>query len=211
MATLIEIFQDIDRVDWSKLQHAYGSAADVPAMLRGLVSQDEDVQDESLYQLCSTIWHQGSVYEATPHAVPILLDMLRTPEVPAKAGIAMLLAELADGSASLEGFADEKNPLSQTFRDHLKREGRDFDEELEQGRAYLQATRAAVGLGIEHLYDYLTHEEPAVREAVARAFAHYPHRADELLLLLEHARASETEDYVLDSIERSIKTLQESG
>jgi hypothetical protein len=180
-------------------------------MLRGLISDDQDFRAESLYQLSGTIWHQGTVYEASPHAVPILLDMLRSEDVPDKAGIAMLLAELADGSASLEVFADQKDPLSQTLRDHLKKEGRDFDEELEHGKAHVQATRAAVGLGIEQLFDYLTHEEPTVREAVARAFAKYPQRSDDLIPLLKHARDTETEDYVLETIEKSINTLQGSG
>lgn len=208
MRSLKEILHDIDEMDWSRLHHAYGEASDVPGLLRGLASEDEDIRMEALYGLCGTIWHQGSIYEASPHAVPFLLEMLESPEVPEKTGIVLLVAELADGAASLEQFAAEDNELSRSFREYLKQEGRDFAEELENERTYLQATREGVGAGIELLFKYLRHEEHSVRESVARALANYPQRALELIPLLKDAREAETEDYVRDTIDAAIVELR---
>jgi hypothetical protein len=209
MRSLEEIFNAIDEINWSRLQHAYGEASDVPGLLRGLVSVDKAVRMEALYGLCGTIWHQGTVYEASPYAVPFLLEMLKSSEVPEKAGIAMLVAELANGSASLELFADEDYELARRFREHLEQEGRDFSEELESGRAYVLATREAVGAGIELLFEYLRHGEPSVREGVARALARYPQRADELIALLEEAREVESEDYVRETMEAAMAELRQ--
>jgi hypothetical protein len=113
MRSLKEILQDIDETDWSRLHHAYGEASDVPGMLRGLASDDEDVWAEAPYELCGTIWHQGTVYEASPHAVPFLLELLRSPEVSGKEGIALLVAELADGTALPLDYAP---PLCRTIK-----------------------------------------------------------------------------------------------
>lgn len=207
MRSLEEILHGINEIDWSRLHHAYGEASDVPGMLRRLASDDEDVRAEALYELCGTIWHQGTVYEASPHAVPFLLEMLRSPEVSGKEEIALLVAELADGTASLEYFAAKDDELSLSFREYLSKEGRDFTQELDDGRRYVQATREAVGAGIELLLEYLSHDEPSVREAVARALAHYPQRAHEFVPLLEDARKAETEDYVRDTMDAAILEL----
>lgn len=206
-----DILDAIEKVDWAALHHAYGLAVDVPDLLRGLLSPDESIRQESLYELCGTIWHQGSVYEASPHAVPILLAMLRSPEVPDKAGIALLLAELADGQASLENFADEAGELGRIFRESLRREGRDFETELAEGRLHLQATREAVGKGVALLFPYLAHAEPEVRESIARALGHYPCWAAQSVPLLEAALKGEGEDDVRGSIEVAQVRLKRDG
>lgn len=64
-------FAEVDAQPWAELQHAYGSAADVPDCLRALAG-DEDEASEALSELYGSILHQGSVYEATARAVPYL-------------------------------------------------------------------------------------------------------------------------------------------
>lgn len=64
-------FAEVDTQPWAELQHAYGSAADVPDCLRALAG-DEDEASEALSELYGSILHQGSVYEATARAVPYL-------------------------------------------------------------------------------------------------------------------------------------------
>ncbi|MEU5974801.1 HEAT repeat domain-containing protein [Streptomyces sp. NPDC047315] len=65
------VFAELDGVGWEELEHAYGEAEDVPAMLRGLVG-DEGEASEALGELWGSIVHQGTVYEATAAAVPFL-------------------------------------------------------------------------------------------------------------------------------------------
>lgn len=67
---LAQIFADLDAQPWAEREHAYGSAEDVPGQLRALASDDAEEAEEALYELYGNIVHQGSVYEATAHAVP---------------------------------------------------------------------------------------------------------------------------------------------
>lgn len=93
----------LDEVDWGSLTHAYGSAEDVPGLLRDLLSHDEGVREEALYELFGNIYHQGSRYEASAYAVPFLLEMLDDPATPDRVRILELLSGLAvgDGEAYL--------------------------------------------------------------------------------------------------------------
>lgn len=74
---------------WSELQHAYGSATDIPALLQKL--QDLPVSDddaEPWFTLWSALAHQGDVYSASFAAVPHVIDCLATS--PAQADAAFL-------------------------------------------------------------------------------------------------------------------------
>ena len=57
------MLEGLDLVPWAKLKHAYGEA---PGILRALAAGDA----EGLDALFGNIWHQGTVYPATSHAVP---------------------------------------------------------------------------------------------------------------------------------------------
>jgi hypothetical protein len=60
-----------ESIDWSTLEHAYGDASDVPALLASLPPDPEaDVWSELWSRLC----HQGSVYSASFAALPVLAD-----------------------------------------------------------------------------------------------------------------------------------------
>ena len=72
--------------------HAYGAADDVPALLRELISAPPD---EALSELWNNICHQGSVYSATPYAVPFLAGIAA-----AGAGTTMVLQLLGCIAAS---------------------------------------------------------------------------------------------------------------
>ena len=60
---------------WADLDHAYGSAADVPDLLRKLLDPDPKVRNDSLRTLYSNVFHQGTRYQATPQVVPFLIEM----------------------------------------------------------------------------------------------------------------------------------------
>ncbi|MEV6394391.1 hypothetical protein AB0M39_06330 [Streptomyces sp. NPDC051907] len=68
-------FDDLDSRPWAELHHAYGTAEDVPAILRALAGGDEDAEGGALSELWSSIIHQGTVYRATAEAVPFLARM----------------------------------------------------------------------------------------------------------------------------------------
>ena len=67
--------EGLDDVPWHELNHAYGSAEDVPGLLRQLKTWPPDKRGEGspLYALFGNIWHQGTIYQATGYAVPFLI------------------------------------------------------------------------------------------------------------------------------------------
>lgn len=85
------LLDGIDQIDWGALQHAYGSAADVPELLRALAEPDaataqlkarasaakRTVFDQVTWELWGNVFHQGTVYEASPSAIPFLIEILR--------------------------------------------------------------------------------------------------------------------------------------
>jgi len=64
---------------WSELQHAYGSAADIPALLERLRDLPKSHDDaEPWFSLWSALAHQGNVYSASFAAVPHVVAALAT-------------------------------------------------------------------------------------------------------------------------------------
>lgn len=69
---------------WAELGHAYGSASDIPALLRQLASLPSSAEDaEPWFTLWSALVHQGDVYSASFAAVPHVVSALASN--PAKA------------------------------------------------------------------------------------------------------------------------------
>jgi len=81
---------------WSELQHAYGYASDIPALLRQLSSfpNESSYQDEPWFTLWSSLCHQGDVYSASFAAVPHIVGALATDPVRASMGYFLLPASI---------------------------------------------------------------------------------------------------------------------
>jgi hypothetical protein len=60
---------ELDSNRWSDLEHAYGTASDVPAMLRRISTGDGDAVNELFGSVC----HQGSIYSASYAVVAHLI------------------------------------------------------------------------------------------------------------------------------------------
>ncbi|MFC8244162.1 hypothetical protein [Streptomyces chartreusis] len=69
---LADVLAGLDDRPWGDVEHAYGSAEDVPAVLRALADDDPETAGAALHELYGNIWHQGTVYAATVEAVPFL-------------------------------------------------------------------------------------------------------------------------------------------
>lgn len=91
----------LDQVDWARLTHAYGAARDVPDQIRELVSPDPARRRTALSKLYGNIYHQGTIYEATAHAVPFLLEVLAAPDYDEQPQLLRLLAAIVTGSDEL--------------------------------------------------------------------------------------------------------------
>ncbi|GGT45278.1 hypothetical protein GCM10010271_56440 [Streptomyces kurssanovii] len=69
------MLEGIDDIGWAGLEHAYGSAEDVPDMMRAACSPDPEGRERGFEDLASSLCHQGSVYAATVAAVPFLAEL----------------------------------------------------------------------------------------------------------------------------------------
>lgn len=88
--------QGVDAIPWARLQHAYGSAEDVPELLRALGSRDSKERKEALSALFGNIYHQDTVYDATRYAVPFLVELATTRSLPGRADTLGLLGHIAN-------------------------------------------------------------------------------------------------------------------
>jgi hypothetical protein len=67
----------LDSPAWSKLRHAYGSASDIPDLLRQLESlPSSEGNSEPWFSIWSALAHQGDVYTASFAAVPHIIRFL---------------------------------------------------------------------------------------------------------------------------------------
>jgi hypothetical protein len=93
-----ELPEDIDAVPWAGLKDAYGPSVKTPGHLKKLLSSSADERRDAFDELTCTIYHQGSVYEASLYAIAPVAAMLKRPDVPDPAMILELLHLLGTGS-----------------------------------------------------------------------------------------------------------------
>ena len=74
------MLQGIEQVDWSRRRHAFGPADDLPRLLRDVAGGGPPA-DRAVSELFGTIWHQGTVYDATSVAVPFLGELAASDDV----------------------------------------------------------------------------------------------------------------------------------
>jgi hypothetical protein len=96
---LVEV-PGLDAVPWDRLSHAYGLALDVPIDLRRLASSDPKIREAAHWQLAGSIYHQGSIYEATAAAVPFLISLASHSALPNRAKIVEFLGLIAASAVS---------------------------------------------------------------------------------------------------------------
>nr|WSY56824.1 HEAT repeat domain-containing protein [Streptomyces sp. NBC_00886] len=100
------MFTGIDEVGWASLRHAYGSAEDVPGLLRGLASTDPAERATALDAMYGAVHHQGIVYDATLACVPFLFALAACEEVAERGGLVDLLVGIGQGHPPEEGAGD---------------------------------------------------------------------------------------------------------
>jgi hypothetical protein len=95
-------------IDWHLLNHAYGVARDVPALLEQIngFPAEPDWQSEPWFSLWSALYHQGDIYPASIAAVSHIVSVLS--KTPGKATLSFYLLP-----ASI-AVADSANPVDVT-------------------------------------------------------------------------------------------------
>ncbi|MDR2870707.1 MAG: HEAT repeat domain-containing protein [Deferribacteraceae bacterium] len=91
------MFEGLDKINWKKLHHAYGSAEDVPDLLHALASQDSKARKKAYYELWGNIYHQGSVWQASPYTISFLYELIAAEDTPDKEDVINYILYLATG------------------------------------------------------------------------------------------------------------------
>ncbi|MFB7927972.1 HEAT repeat domain-containing protein [Streptomyces sp. NPDC056039] len=169
------MFRGIDEVDWASLRHAYGSAEDVPGLLRGLASADPAERESALDGMYGAVHHQGGVYDATLACVPFLLALAVREEVRDRAGVVELLVSIGD--IADDGGASEENAA--------------------RARAVLLA-------GAEVFVRLAGDTDAGVRRAVPGALVRFLGPPERVLALLRERIAVERDDRVLLALAASL-------
>jgi HEAT repeat protein len=114
------MWENLLRVDWGRLNHAYGRARKLPAILRNMVSPDKEARAKGWDSFRGAVNHQGDYYDSTVAVVPFLIDAVHHPDVPERARILSyfrdrwLSAPLYGGDpvmATPPGGIDEPTPV----------------------------------------------------------------------------------------------------
>ncbi|WP_020522384.1 hypothetical protein [Catelliglobosispora koreensis] len=158
---------DLDLIDWSELEHAYGEAADVPDLLRSL-----DGDPEAFGDLLGALCHQGHRYSASAAAVPFLAGLVsKTDDPPFVLSVLMSLGYLAIGE-------DDINSFPATWE--------------AQGTADADATAAylAVQPEIPSLAAFIAHPDGMVSSAAIWLVSWFPALTSQTLPLVTAAPAS---------------------
>jgi hypothetical protein len=96
------MLERLDEVPWDTLEHAYGSAEDVPGLLRLLLSPHPKVRAQTQYTLYGNIFHQGTRCPATPYVIPFLIEMCAEPSVPERFWLLSYWGSLITGYFSVQ-------------------------------------------------------------------------------------------------------------
>ena len=199
------MLDDIDAVPWASLRHAFGTAADVPGLIRALASVEREQRQTALKDLFARLVHQGSVFDATARAVPFLFELLASAATPDKNWIAFLLASIADGKGYLAAHIGLGEAL---WRPIVAERGTTLEQELALEERVVSEIAAEVGRSVQLLVPYLSDSQSEIRAAVARALSWQPARAAELVRALEGVEARETASDARDAIRLALARLR---
>ena len=106
-------------VDWQQLQHAYGAAGDIPALLQRTETfpAETDWQTEPWFSLWSALYHQGDIYPASIAAVPQIVFTLS--QAPNKATLSFFLLPASIAIADNNKPVDAPAEMRETFASAL--------------------------------------------------------------------------------------------
>lgn len=180
------VLETLESVPWDRLNHAYGPAGDVPGTLRALAGDDAEGRGQAIYELYGNIFHQGTRYEATPHAIPFLFELAGDPGVPDRADILVLLAHLALGYPD-DGYLPwgvDPKALRESLRradQSMSSSEREVGQRFHYGPLIDLTCYEAVLAGLPALLPLLDDPDESLRCACAYLISWYPELAPSTL------------------------------
>lgn len=163
------MLEGIDSVPWGELEHAYGSAEDVPGLLRKLLNPDPAVRSETIWTLYGNVFHQGTRFPASPYVIPFLIELCGSSQTPKRGDLLDFWKSLITGY-----FTVQERPV---WGDGEKVY---WGDEIEQGegddpysKALHQIYRESLK-GHKLLLDLLDEADPSIRAGSAGVLACLP-------------------------------------
>ncbi|MBX3082194.1 MAG: VOC family protein [Anaerolineae bacterium] len=178
----LPVFEKMDRIDWSQISAAYGPAINIPGLIRALASEYEAVRDDAYEALRNHINHQGSVYEATLTALPLLIELLSVSEFPDKTSLLYTIMQCGGNDPH------EITPSSD--------QATSFDLEKALRRTFLTGTSIYLQL--------LDAPDPSVRSAAAKTLSICNYEVDTIQSALITHRMSEVDPVARAKITESL-------
>ena len=153
-----------DEVPWQRFRHFYGPGEEIPRLLATLASGDAEAADRALWQLWTSLHHQGGTIAVGALAVPFLLRIAATARPELRTRTLRLVAEIGRcqhmGDGSREG-------LLQVAEDPSVIEG----STMCPVDWTIQAARQAVTDDLHLLLPLLSNPDPEVRSVTAYVLA----------------------------------------
>ncbi|WP_234441258.1 hypothetical protein [Streptomyces scabiei] len=153
-----------DEVPWQRFRHFYGPGEEIPGLLATLASGDAEAAARALWQLWTSLHHQGGTIAVGALAVPFLLRIAATARPELRAQTLRLVAEIGRcqhmGDGSREG-------LLQVAEEPLMIEG----STMCPVDWTIQAARQAVTDDLHLLLPLLSDPDPEVRSVTAYVLA----------------------------------------
>jgi HEAT repeat protein len=105
---------ELEAVDWAGLKHNYGTAEDVPELLRRCAGTDPDDAEDAAFHLLNHLYHQGGwVCPAAAAALPFVLRLAAAPQVTPRRTLLELVGRLAAEAGEVEArFLDPHWPAA---------------------------------------------------------------------------------------------------
>jgi tetratricopeptide (TPR) repeat protein len=192
------VLETLDHVNWASLRHAYGSAVDTPRWLHGLASDQAEVRENARKEVWASVLHQGSIYPATPHVVPFLLELLRAEGVADKVELLYLLHGCATGYSHLNSIAIRRDESNRCIWD---RPG--FEEERRKEVEAVAAAARAVADATPTYAGLLSHPDAGLRSAAARVLgwcvARFPEAEQVLAMAIPREKDAAVKAVLLDA------------
>ena len=207
----ISALAKLEEIDWSSVQHAHGEASDFPILMNAALSADKDDREFALKLLHETIWHQGTIYQATAFAVPFIVKLIQSPDISNQADFAMLFAAIAQGSGGPfeYGFEDKKD--EEMWQEIYAKQGQDLFEEMKEYKKWCEATRDEVAKNLHVIYPFLSHSDKYVRPYIAEALSCYPELSFQTMPLIEESIRSEKDEDTKGWLEQALHKLKENS
>ncbi len=171
------MLEGLNEVDWKNVRHRNGPADNIPKLLLDLLSKDKKIQSSAILELFDTIWHHGTVYEATAPTVPFLYEVLKNPACFERFSVVWLLFVIANGHSVYPNDPPEKN-------------------RTEKGSIWANNAHGAVRQGVKTILGLLEDKDKDLRLPVVLLLASLPEEAGQIKPRLHSLLSTEESEEV---------------